>query len=89
MGATMITSDEFMSRALSAIELMALSYAHLPDDVAEQSIVRIRDNLRREWRELLSVAVLPDDGLAEVVEDVLARVRTRRREIEAGGVGSA
>jgi hypothetical protein len=33
--------------------------------------------------------LLPDDGLAEVVEDVLSRVRTRRREIEAAGVGSA
>lgn len=85
----MMTSADFMSHALSAIELMALAYAHLPDDVAEQSLERIGANLRREWRELLPVAVLPDDGLAEVVEDVLARVQTRRREIEAGGVGSA
>jgi hypothetical protein len=86
----MMTSAEFMSRASAAIEMMAFGYAHVSDDVAERSLARIRDNLRREWRELLSVAVLPDDGLAEVVEDVLARVRTRRREIEAGGgVGSA
>jgi hypothetical protein len=84
-----MTIDNFMSRALSAIEMMALGYAHLPDDVAEQSLARIGGNLRREWRKLLSAAVLPDDGLAEMVEDVLARVRTRRREIEAAGVGSA
>jgi hypothetical protein len=85
----MMTSADFMSRALSSIELMALGYAHLPDDVAEQSLARIAGNLRDKWRELLPVAVLPDDGLAEVVADVLARVRTRRREIEAAGVGSA
>jgi hypothetical protein len=84
-----MTGDEFMSRALSAIELMALGYAHVSDDVAEQSLARIGGNLRDEWRELLPVAVLPDEGLAEVVADVLARVRTRRREIEAAGVGSA
>jgi hypothetical protein len=85
----MMTVDEFMSRALSSIELMALGCAHVSDDVAEQSLARIGCNLRDEWRELLPVTVLPDDGLAEVVEDVLARVRTRCREIEAGGVGSA
>jgi hypothetical protein len=48
----MMTIDNFMSRALSAIELMALAYAHLPDDVAEQSLERIGANLRREWRGL-------------------------------------
>jgi hypothetical protein len=83
----MMTIDSFMSRALSAIEMMALACAHLPDDVAEQSLARIGGNLLREWRGLLPAIVLPDDGLAEVVKDVLARVRTRRREIEAGGVG--
>jgi hypothetical protein len=31
-----MTGDDFMSRALSAIELMALGYAHLPDDAAHQ-----------------------------------------------------
>jgi hypothetical protein len=86
---TITTVDEFMSRALSAIELMALGHAHVPDDVAEHSLSRIGGNLRRKWRGLLPAAVLPDEGLAEVVEDVLARVRTRRREIEAAGVGSA
>jgi hypothetical protein len=85
----MMTIDNFMSRALSAIELMALAYAHVSDDVAEQSLARIGARLRREWRKLLSAAVLPDERLAEVVEDVLGRVRTRRREIETGGVGLA
>jgi hypothetical protein len=85
----MMTIDNFMSRAMSAIELMALGYAHVSDDVAEQSLARIAGNLREEWRPLLPVSVLPDEGLAEVVQDVIARVRTRRREIEAGGVGSA
>jgi hypothetical protein len=83
------TVEDFMSSALSTIELMALGHAHVPDDVAEQSLVRVGGNLRRKWRELLPASVLADDGLAEVVEDVLARVRTRRREIEATGVGSA
>jgi hypothetical protein len=84
-----MTGDDFVSRALSAIELMALGYAHVPDDVANQSLARIGGNLLREWRGLLPVTLLPDEALAEVVEDVLARVRTRRREIEAADVGSA
>jgi hypothetical protein len=75
----MTTIDKFMSRALSAIELMALGYAHLPDDVVAQSLARIGGELRRDWRGLLPVDVLPDEGLAEVVEDVLARVWARRR----------
>jgi len=78
-----------MSRALSAVELMALGIAHVPDDVAEQSLARVGGNLRRKWRGLLPPSTLPDEGLAEIVADVLARVRKRRREIEVAGVGSA
>jgi hypothetical protein len=81
--------DDFMSRASAAIETMAFGYAHLPDDVVAQPLSRIGAALHREWRGLLPAAVLPDEGLAEVVEDVIARVRTRRREIEAAGVGRA
>jgi hypothetical protein len=84
-----MTVAEFMSRALSAIELMALGYAHLPDDVVAQSLAQIGGELCRDWRELLPADALPDDGLAQVVEDVLARVWERRREIESAGMGRA
>jgi hypothetical protein len=72
-----MTVDEFMARALSAIELMALGHAHVPDSVADQSLARVGGNLRRKWRDLLPAAVLPDEGLAEVVEEVLAACRTK------------
>jgi hypothetical protein len=81
--------DNFMSRALSAIEMMALGHVHVPDDVAEQPPARIGANLHRDGASCYRRRLLPDDGLAEVVEDVLSRVRTRRQEIEAAGVGSA
>jgi hypothetical protein len=68
---------------------MALGFAHVPDEVVEQSLARMGGNLRREWRDLLPRSTLPDEGLAEVVEDVLARVRTRRREIEHEPAGVA
>jgi hypothetical protein len=68
---------------------MALGLAHVPDDVAEQSLARVGGNLRRKWRGLLPPSTLPDEGLAEIVADVLARVRLRRREIEHEPAGVA
>jgi hypothetical protein len=68
---------------------MALGYAHVPDNAVEASLAQIGGELWRDWRPLLPVSVLPDEGLAEVVQDVLVRVWARRREIEAAGMGTA
>jgi hypothetical protein len=54
----MMTIDNFMSRALSAIQMMALGHVHVPDDVAEQSLARIGANLHRGRRKLLPAAVV-------------------------------
>ena len=53
------------------------------------SLARIATNLKRDWRPLLSTAEFPDEGLDEVVAEVMRDVRERKREIEAAPFGQA
>ena len=84
-----ITPEEFVARVAAGIELMAFNHAHEPDDVVDASLARIATNLKRDWRPLLSTAEFPDEGLDEVVAEVMRDVRERKREIEAAPFGQA
>ena len=84
-----ITAKEFLARVAAASETMAFNHAHWPDDVVDASLARIATNLKRDWRPLLSTAEFPDEGLDEVVAEVMRDVGERKREIEAAGVGTA
>jgi hypothetical protein len=84
-----ISPEEFVRRCEKAIEAIALADAHHPDSETELALASLGASLYKNWRPLLPPSVLPDEGLAEVVEDVLQQVRERKREIERAGVGTA
>jgi hypothetical protein len=77
-----VTSDEFMERVGAAVEQLALLYAATPHDAMEQSLAAIADKLRDGWRQLAPLSI-SDADVGGAVDDVLKRVRARRREIEA------
>jgi hypothetical protein len=81
------TVDEFMKRATAAIDDVALACAHEPDQIAERLLGKLSVNLRTGWRE--AFPWLDPPAIDGAVDDVIARARLRRREIEAVGVGSA
>jgi len=84
-----ITTEEFVARVATGIELMAFNHAHCHDDVVDASLARIATDMKRDWRPLLSTAEFPDEGLDEVVAEVMRDVRARKREIEARPFGRA
>jgi hypothetical protein len=84
-----ITPEEFLARVAAASERMAFNHAHWLDDVVDASLARIANELQRDWRALLTPSEFPDEGLAEVVAQVMRDVRKRKREIEQAGVGTA
>jgi len=77
----MTTPDEFLKRALAVVDELALLYAGTPDDKVEASLAEFAERTRAGWREALSF--LPTADVDSMVDDVVERIRKRRREIEA------
>jgi hypothetical protein len=83
-----MTGAEFLKRALATVDDLALLYANTPVEAAEHSLAEFGERVREGWRRALLPWLGPHD-IDTVVDDVIARVRIRRREIErvsAGGV---
>jgi hypothetical protein len=77
-----MTATEFMERATATINDVALACAHTPDHVAEGIMGRWSVDLRAGWRK--AIPWLGSDNIDTVVDDVIARVRLRRRDVERG-----
>lgn len=84
----MTTPDEFVSRVQATVAELALALAHTPHERQEAVLHSFANAVRAQWRALFS-PVLSADDVDGMVEDVLARILARRREIEAAAVGSA
>ena len=79
--------DAFVERIRSEVEHLALLYAGMPDEIVEASLKDFGERVLVQWREVFSL--LKPDDVAGMVEDLLGRIRARRREIEVGGRGLA
>jgi hypothetical protein len=84
----MATPAEFLARCEAVIEELALLYAHSPDDKVKASLDHVLDETRAGWIETFESFATPQD-IAMVVDDIGVRIQARRREIEAGGAGTA
>jgi hypothetical protein len=80
--------EQFLSRCERTIEFCAFAAAHRPDSEVDLKLARLARNLTAGWRQV-APRCLSDADLASVVGDVIERVRARKREIEAAGIGTA
>jgi hypothetical protein len=84
----MMTPAQFVTQCESVIDQMALLYAHSPAGAMEPHLERFKENITVQWIETFGEFV-PHDKVREVVAYMAGRIQTRRREIEAGGAGTA
>jgi hypothetical protein len=80
--------NEFLERVLGAVDELAFRLSHTSPDRQEEEIRRFADRLRAQWREAFS-PYLSAEGVAGMVDDVLARVRAKRDRLESFGCGTA
>ena len=67
-----------LTRIDATVERLAMAYARRTEDDAERALTAFRTELLAQWR--LSFP-LPAKDIAEMVDEMLRRVRKRRREI--------
>jgi len=84
----MTTPDEFLERVHAAADDAAFRLSHTPHDRQAAWLSGFKRRVRTQWRSLFTPHLEPKD-VDEMVDDMVARVRRRRDEIEAGGVGRA
>ena len=84
----MKTPAEFLPRVLATVADLALRLAHTPRDRQEAFLEEFAANVQAQWREVFAPYMSAKD-VDGMVADVVARVRAKRDEIEAGGVGTA
>ncbi len=83
-----MTPDEWLARALATVEQLALAFAGEDDEAVERKLTEFGQGVRAGWRDALRGLVSEAD-IDSMIIDLLARVRARRRELEAAGAGTA
>jgi hypothetical protein len=83
-----MSPDQFLERVLGAADHAALRLAATPHDRQAAWLREFARRLRTQWRQLFT-PVLSSEDVDGMVADVLLRVKAKRDEIEAGGVGRA
>jgi hypothetical protein len=84
----MTTPDQFLERVLAAVDDAAFRLSHTPHDRQEGWLNDFADRMRMQWRSLFMTALSAED-VDGMVSDLVARVKAKRDEIEAAGVGRA
>ena len=87
-GESMNTPAEFLPRVLATVADLALILAHTPRDRQEAFLEEFAANVQAQWREVFAPYMSAKD-VDGMVEDVIARVRTKRDQIESAGAGTA
>jgi hypothetical protein len=83
-----MTPDDFLKRVLAAVDEIALRLACTSHDRQEAWLSGFARRMRRQWRPLFAPHLSASD-VDGMVEDAVARIKTRRDEIEAAGTGRA
>jgi len=83
-----MTPPEFVTRCEAAIDQMALLYAHSQAGAMEPHLARFKEIVTVQWIATFG-EYLSHDEIREVVAYMVGRIQARRREIEAGGAGTA
>jgi hypothetical protein len=83
-----MTPDEFLERVLGGVDELAFRLSHTSPDRQKEEIQRFADRVRAQWCSLFTPALSAED-VSGMVADVVTRVRAKRDEIEAAGVGRA
>jgi hypothetical protein len=79
----MTTEAELLERWMVAADGLALLFAHEPDEKVDESLARMRHNLRTKFCALFPGA--DPETMAAGVDCIVAEIQKRRREIEAAG----
>jgi hypothetical protein len=83
-----MTPDQFLPRVLAAVDDAALRLAGTPHELQAAFLQRLACRVSAQWRELFTPALSAED-IDGMVADLVQRVRKRRDQIEAAGVGTA
>jgi hypothetical protein len=78
-----VTTEELADRWMTAVNDLALLFAHEPADKVEASLAQVRQNLNVDFCALFPTA--PAAILAAGVASIITEILKRRREIEAAG----
>ena len=73
----MTAPAEFLPRVLATVADLALCLSHTPRDRQEAFLEEFAANVRVQWREVFAPYMSAKD-VDGMVEDVIARVRTKR-----------
>jgi hypothetical protein len=79
----MTSEAELLLRWMVAADVLALLFAHEPDEKVDASLARMRHNLRAKFCALFPSA--DPATMAAGVDSIIAEIQKRRREIEAAG----
>ena len=86
--ATMTTPNEFLACVDRVVNSTAFSLAHTPRDLQEEWLRGFADRVGAQWKEVFEDYLSPS-SVDSMVDDVVAKVRKRRDEIEAAGMARA
>ena len=81
----------FLARLARVVDEMGLVYTHAPEEFVERSIAKFGASVKAEWREIWKDRPqITNDDIESTVDDLVARIRARRRQIEsASALGRA
>lgn len=83
-----MTPQEFVSRCEASCADLALHFAHAPDEVFERGLDAFATKVHEKFSQRFGEWISPE-AMAGTVETMCADIQGRRREIEAGGAGTA
>jgi hypothetical protein len=83
-----MTQPDFLARVFATVDQLAFTLSHTPRERQEEWLQGFGDRVRAQWAPLFTPHLEPKD-VDEMVDDLAARVRKRRDEIEAAGTGRA
>jgi hypothetical protein len=84
----MTTPAEFLACIDGVVESVAFDLACTPRTVQEAWLRRFADRVGAQWCEVFKDCMSPS-SVDSMVADVVERIRKRRDELEAAGVGLA
>jgi hypothetical protein len=83
-----MTPDQFLNRVLATVDQLAFTLSHTSPERQEAWLQGFADRICAQWGPLFAPHLEPKD-VDGMIADLAKRVRKRRDQIEAAGVGTA
>lgn len=75
----------FLELVDGIVDKMAHAYAHGPETAVERSLAEFAATVQFEWSETANEIGVTEAAVAGAVDDLVARIRARKRDLEVFG----